>query len=227
MRLWGKLLELEEIAFVLAAQPLIASRKNAHRYDESASGAYQDNETNLHYNVARDYDPVIGRYIQSDPIGLAGGENLFLYASADSIRNTDPLGLDCETLGSFTIPGFLRKVDSKEIYRGLWKLYMVVVSPTASRMLLGRPGGRVDCYAKRNIYERNTYERRGIQISWGYCSDCAGVRFWTRSEDVLLERFSKLETRPEEKGLTQPIYEPYGPLGASVCKTWLDTLNNN
>jgi RHS repeat-associated protein len=33
-------------------------------------GQYYDKETNLHYNYFRDYEPAIGRYVQSDPIGL-------------------------------------------------------------------------------------------------------------------------------------------------------------
>ncbi len=37
-------------------------------------GQYYDRETNLHYNINRDYDPSIGRYIQSDPLGLGGGQ---------------------------------------------------------------------------------------------------------------------------------------------------------
>lgn len=76
-----------------ALQPLTASRKNAFVYDEGASVAYQDKETNLHYNYYRDYDPAIGRYIQSDPIGLLGGVNTYAYVGSNPVGVTDPLGL--------------------------------------------------------------------------------------------------------------------------------------
>lgn len=56
-------------------------------------GQYFDKETNLHYNYFRDYDPGIGRYNESDPIGLAGGLNTYAYVSSAALIQTDFLGL--------------------------------------------------------------------------------------------------------------------------------------
>jgi RHS repeat-associated protein len=51
-----------------------------------------DRETNLAYNWRRDYDSSVGRYIESDPIGLGGGLNTFLYVRADPLRLVDLTG---------------------------------------------------------------------------------------------------------------------------------------
>jgi RHS repeat-associated protein len=55
-------------------------------------GQYYDGETGLHYNHFRYYDPDTARYINLDPIGLTGGENLYAYAP-NPLRWVDPLGL--------------------------------------------------------------------------------------------------------------------------------------
>jgi len=56
-------------------------------------GQYFDKETNLHYNYFRDYDPSIGRYGESDPIGLRGGLNTYAYVGSTPLSAIDPLGL--------------------------------------------------------------------------------------------------------------------------------------
>lgn len=60
-------------------------------------GQYLDAETGFAHNINRDYVPSLGRYLESDPIGLEGGMNTFAYSSLRPMDLSDPLGLrdDC------------------------------------------------------------------------------------------------------------------------------------
>ena len=55
-------------------------------------GQYYDQESGLHYNWNRYYDPQLGRYIISDQTGLRGGSNTYNYADSNSLRHIDPDG---------------------------------------------------------------------------------------------------------------------------------------
>ncbi|MFK9002726.1 RHS repeat-associated core domain-containing protein [Pseudomonas pergaminensis] len=79
-RVWGNTLEEVREPFYIEEQNL--------RFQ----GQYLDRETGLHYNTFRFYDPDIGRFISPDPIGLAGGINLYQYAPNPQ-GYIDPLGL--------------------------------------------------------------------------------------------------------------------------------------
>ncbi len=58
------------------------------------AGQYYDFETQLHYNWHRYYDPYTGRYLTSDPLGLEGGINTYVYSLNSPSKYTDPLGLE-------------------------------------------------------------------------------------------------------------------------------------
>ncbi|MGD2136899.1 MAG: RHS repeat-associated core domain-containing protein [Gammaproteobacteria bacterium] len=59
-------------------------------------GQYYDQETGLHYNYFRYYDPSTGRYINSDPVGLGGGLNTYAYVGNNPLKYLDFYGLDSQ-----------------------------------------------------------------------------------------------------------------------------------
>ena len=66
-------------------------------------GQYYDAETGLHYNYFRDYDPSVGRYVESDPIGIWGGLNTYAYVANNPMLYFDTTGENIH--GSWCGPG--------------------------------------------------------------------------------------------------------------------------
>jgi RHS repeat-associated protein len=60
----------------------------------------ENDATGLLYYRARYYDPVLKRFISSDPIGLAGGMNMYAYVEGDPVSYVDPEGLAKRNTGN-------------------------------------------------------------------------------------------------------------------------------
>ncbi|CAM2068867.1 RHS repeat protein [Sulfidibacter corallicola] len=78
-------------------------------------GQYFDEETGLHYNYHRYYDPEMGRFVSPDPVGLLGGENLYQYAP-NPIGWVDPYGLSCKEAVTGFVKGAASKIKSGVTY---------------------------------------------------------------------------------------------------------------
>lgn len=76
-----------ETAYIAGANESEVRRKR-YRY----SGKERDNESGLSYHCARYLAPWMGRWVSCDPIGIKGGMNLFLFASASPVTRNDPNG---------------------------------------------------------------------------------------------------------------------------------------
>ncbi|WP_082411368.1 RHS repeat-associated core domain-containing protein [Methylogaea oryzae] len=63
-------------------------------YNLRLPGQYYDRKTGLHYNYFRGYDPGTGRYIESDPIGLKSGLNIYAYVENSPLSFVAPSGLE-------------------------------------------------------------------------------------------------------------------------------------
>ena len=79
----------------------VRASQRRHRLDcrlqAETGGAVLDQETGLHQNWLRYYDPDTGRYTTSDPIGLRGGLNEYAYAFGMPLDLSDPWGLAPES----------------------------------------------------------------------------------------------------------------------------------
>ena len=71
------------------SQPVGSTAANPLRFP----GQQYDPNIALNYNYFRDYDPATGRYLETDPIGLRGGANLYAYANGDPVNLVDANGL--------------------------------------------------------------------------------------------------------------------------------------
>jgi RHS repeat-associated protein len=80
----------------------LAGSGSGHLDAQGFTGHVED-ASGLTYMQARYYDPVVGRFLQPDPIGYAGGLNLYAYVGNDPINVTDPAGLDGDPLWTVTI----------------------------------------------------------------------------------------------------------------------------
>ncbi|ADP11312.1 Rhs-family protein [Erwinia sp. Ejp617] len=86
------------------------------------AGQYQDNESGLHYNLFRYYEPDVGRFTTQDPISIRGGLNLYAYAP-NPYGWVDPLGLSKCSNNEKTsykgpeLPGSIAETFDKGIYK--------------------------------------------------------------------------------------------------------------
>lgn len=103
-------------------------------------GQYFDAETGFWYNGFRDYDGRTGQYLQSDPIGLAGGLNTYAYAGGKPTSRTDAWGLSsCIDFANQLAGTAMRNIDAFALGR---RMLGFAFGPNSAGIVSGSDGFR-------------------------------------------------------------------------------------
>jgi len=98
----------------------------------------------MFYNYQRDYDPAVGRYSQSDPIGLLGGISAFGYVSGDPLSSLDPEGMQqraaTQAARSFANVAPTNAADGFQIHEGRYATHYPGFSPWSRPSFVPGPG---------------------------------------------------------------------------------------
>lgn len=146
-------------------------------YNLRFPGQYYDAETGHNYNYYRDYAPETGRYIESDPSGLDGGFNTYLYVDAAPLETVDRFGLCPAAIdsGLFSrggpsfvggLPGHCHRSQTE------WRFFGPLVSETSCGC-----DGTIECKYALRI---QTHDR--IQLA--DCKKRIGIGAWSDYDPI-------------------------------------------
>ena len=181
---WGRL-KKDECVYKDAHQPFRLQNQ------------YYDEETGLHYNLMRYYEPEAGRFVNQDPIGLLGGDNLY-HLAPNANTWIDPLGLSWIDIpknhGVTQKPHIINAHGHHIIFKGAFEH-----SPSMKAALSRSRSIATKYNIPLNYNMKNIQGRSNLMIA----SNMKGVHTIQNAEKVanMLEKADKRVTRWMKSGL--------------------------
>ncbi len=150
----------------------LASAHSGIDYAPRFPGQYYDQESGLHYNYFRSYNPATGRYTASDPIGLEGGVSTYLYAGANPLSWVDRSGLAMHRPDSQYCQDLRKKIEN--IRKDIEKRYDELDADSDG--LPERIGAPEAFHATRRGHRTliNILDQRARRLEDKYDDECGG-----------------------------------------------------
>jgi len=155
------------LSATITSLQISASQNSGFTQPFTFTGREYDAESGLYYYRARYYDASIGRFIEKDPIGFAGGDtNLYRYVANNPVNWTDPSGLQW-----WVAP--LRGVLKPLLGNLLGKFFAPIIpDPTECTFVTSHRNGN-DKRCVYQCYDKNSKPSWQLSVPISKCKECA------------------------------------------------------